>query len=289
MKTVERYRVEGRLRLRFERHPAAGQTVVTVGEQHPPLQVIRGFPLDNGGALVHLHNLSGGVLGGDGLRVTMEVGPEAGAQVTSTGATRIYRSRSGAPAAVQVTEIRLGENAWMEYLPDPVIPFAGSRYRQETRIEMGPGAGLFWWETVAPGREARRELFDYELLQIESEVAAEGQPVALERIRLEPGARPLSSPARLGPYRYWATFYICRVGVEAARWAALEKQLEELAGELTRPSEVSWGVSALVADGLMVRGLSVKGREITSGLMVFWRTAKRELYGQEAIAPRKVY
>ena len=281
--------MDGRLKLHFERDPEAGQTVVRVREQRPPLQVVRAFPLDNGGALVHLHNLSGGVLGGDGLRVTMEVGPEAGAQVTSTGATRIYRSRSSAPTAVQRTEIRLRENAWIEYLPDRLIPFSGSRYRQETRIEMAPGAGLFWWETVAPGREARGELFDYELLQIESDVAAEGRVVALERIRLEPCLHPLASPARLGPYRYWSTFYICRVGVAAARWAALEKQLGELAEELTRPSEVSWGVSALVAHGLSVRGLGVSGREITAGLMTFWRAAKRELYGQEAVPPRKIY
>lgn len=263
--------------------------MVSVREQRPPLQVVRAFPLKGGGALVHLHNLSGGVLGGDSLRVALEVGPRASAQVTSTGATRVYRARKEAPAAAQVIETRIGENGLLEYLPDPLIPFAGARYFQETRIEMAAGAGLFWWETVAPGREARGELFRYEMLQLKLDLIVEGKAVALERVRIEPRERPLSSPVRLGPYHYFATFYICRAGVEASRWLALEGELSELAAQLTRPSEVLWGVSTLPAHGVIVRGLSAAGRDMASGLFTFWRAAKLDVYGQEAVPPRKIY
>jgi len=84
---------KGQLRLIFERARASKQTVLTVCEQHPPLKVVRAFHLEDGGCLVHLHNLSGGVLGGDCLELKVEVGPEAIVQLTSTGATRLYRSR----------------------------------------------------------------------------------------------------------------------------------------------------------------------------------------------------
>src|SRR5215210_3454247 len=98
--------------------------------------------------------------------------------MTSTGATRIYRSREGRVPAVQRTSINVAENGLLEYLPDPLIPFAGSSYHQETRIELAAGAGLFWWETVAPGRDARGEVFAYDRLQITLDLLAAGGPVA---------------------------------------------------------------------------------------------------------------
>jgi urease accessory protein len=275
--------------LRFECARGSGQTVLASCEQQPPLKVVRAFPLDGGEALVHLHNLSGGVLGGDRLELSIEVCRGARAQVTTAGATRLYRSRAAAAAALQRNVIKVGENALLEFLPDALIPFAGSRYCQETLIELAAGAGLFCWETVAPGRDARGELFAYELLQLKLDLTAEGRWLAEERLKLEPARRPLSSPARLGRYRYFSTLYICRVGLDAARWPALERELAELARRLSRPDEILWGVSTLPAHGLVVRALSVKGCAIAQGLHAFWRAARLRLYGRTSVPPRKVY
>src|SRR5205823_7401419 len=94
-------RVWGQLHLGFVYDHAMRQTRLAICEQQPPLKVIRAFPLAEGGALVHLHNLSGGVLGGDRLHIAIEVGPKAYAQLTSTSATRLYRTHPDAPAAIQ--------------------------------------------------------------------------------------------------------------------------------------------------------------------------------------------
>jgi urease accessory protein len=279
----------GSLRLRFERRDEALGSALVRCEQQPPLKVVRAFSLEDSAALVHLHNLSGGVLGGDHLELFVEVGPEARAQLTSTGATRLYRSRSEAPTATQLNSVKVCENGLLEYVPDALIPFAGARYSQETVIRLAAGAGLFWWEMVGPGRVARGELFEYELLHVKLDILALGKPLAQERIRLEPAKRSLSSTARLGPYHYFSTFYICRVGLEAGRWQELEKELAELACQLSRPAEILWGVSLLSADGLVVRALGVKGRAIEAGLLAFWHAAKLALYGQAAIPPRKVH
>jgi urease subunit gamma len=141
---------------------------------------------------------------------------------------------------------------------------------------------LFWWETVTPGREAKGEIFEYNLFQSHLDLSAGGKLLALERIRLEPKLRPLTSPARLGPYRYFSTFYICRVGLEASRWRTLENELSEIALQLTRPGESLLGVSTLPAHGLVVRVLCQRGREIAPGLLAFWKAAKLALYGQVA-------
>lgn len=282
-------RSHGLLRLRFERGESAGRTTLSSCEQRPPLQVVRSFPSGENATLAHLHNLSGGVLGGDTLELSVEVCDSARAQLTSTGATRLYRCRHGAPAAVQRQTFRVGRDALLEYLPDELIPFAGARYQQETIIELSEGAGLFWWETVAPGRAARGELFMYDSLRFRLDLTARGLPLACERVTLDPARRPLQSPARLGPYLYFATFYLCRVGAPATRWLELEAELSELARSLSSQGSILWGVSALPAHGLVVKALGMRGRDITRGLFDFWRASKSALYGEPAIPPRKVY
>src|SRR5258708_12705979 len=123
-----------------------------VREQRPPLQVIRAFPVSTGGALVHIHNISGGVLGGDRLSLEVEVEPGAHAQLTSTGATRLYRSRPGVPAAQQTGTITVRKGALLEYLPDPLIPFAGSCYHHHMHKELDTGATPSSWKPVPPLR-----------------------------------------------------------------------------------------------------------------------------------------
>lgn len=282
-------RVQGALRLTFAYQQDLQQTRLISSEQSPPLRVVRAFPLTDGGALAHLHNLSGGVLGGDQLALSVNVGPRASVQLTSTGATRLYRCRPQMSPASQTTGIQVQEGGLLEYLPDPLIPFASARYRQNSAIELADDAGLFWWEIVAPGRAARGELFAYDWLHLSTTITAQGRPLAIERYTLEPQRKAISSLARLGPYHYFCSLYICRVGVDAARWLKLERILNTLAYQLSTPDEVSWGASSLVAHGLVVRGVSRQGHRLTTGLMKFWQEAKPALYGREAIPPRKTY
>lgn len=281
--------VNGYLRLRFAYDRARQLTHLETCVQEPPLRVVRAFPLAHGGALLHLHNLSGGVLGNDQLAYEIEVGQDAHVQLTTTGATRLYRSRPEQPPARQSCHVRVEKGAWLEYLPDQLIPFAGACYRQSTRVELAEDAGLFWWEIVAPGRLARGESFAYELLHLEMEVRAAGRPIVCEHFRLEPACAPLSSPARLGGYLYASSFLICRTGLPASRWSEVEQALTELATQLTRPGEIAWGVSTLVEHGLLVRAASRRGYDLAPGLHAFWQAAKRALYGIDAIAPRKIY
>lgn len=282
-------RFEGNLELTFSYDQHARQTRLARSRQQAPLRVIRPFPLPGGAALLHLHNVSGGVLGGDRLRLNIEVGPEASVQLTSVGATRVYRSRPASPPALQEISVRVDRGGLLEYLPDTLIPFAGARYQQYTTIELVEDAGLFWWEIIAPGRTARGELFAYELLSLGTELRTPDRPLLIERMKIEPAQRPSASPARMGPYTYMSSFYICRPGLPATRWNTLERTLQELAQQLSQPGETLWGVSTLVADGLVVRALSTQGRALQTGLHTFWERAKMDLYGQKALLPRKIY
>ncbi len=280
--------VNASLALTFERREADGVTVLSDAAQSPPLRVIRAFPAEDQSALVHLHNVSGGVLGGDRLALSVRVGPGASAQLTTTGATRIYRSRRDSPPAVQTNEVVVDENGLLEYVPDAIIPFSGAQFQQTTRIQLSPGAGLFWWEILAPGREARGECFAYRRVGLRTEIRAGGRLIAFENVDLEPGEIRMDAIARLGVYRYWTTFYVCHAGVEPANWLAAEAHLREAAAPWCKKGEMLWSVSTLPAYGLAIRGLARGGREILPALKALWSSAKVFLYGRAPILPRKV-
>jgi urease accessory protein len=281
-------RLQASLRLDFARDDFAGHAVLAASRQEPPLKVVRAFTVQDGAALAHLHNVSGGLLGGDHLALTVDVGARAQVQLTTTGATRIYRPRREALPATQTNEFTLHEDALLEYVPDAIIPYASARFSQTSTIHLAQGAGIFWWEILAPGREARGESFAYDSVEMKTDVIALGQPIVGERVRIEPRKRSIHSFGRLGPYRTWATFCIARVGPSAAEWLALEHELREQALPLTQHGDTLWAVSMLPAHGVTVRCVAVHGRFVLPGLQALWQTAKRRLYGRDAVPPRKV-
>jgi urease accessory protein len=279
------HQLNASLALRFE--SAGSRTRLHVDRQEPPLKVVRAFTQPDGAALVHLHNVSGGVLAGDRLSLDIQVGPQAEAQVTSTGATRLYRHRAGAEDSVQRVTISVGENALLEYLPDPVIPFAGSRHEQHTSISLASGATVFWWEVLTPGRLAAGERFAYQRLRMSSSIRAAGRLVLREDFLLEPERRSPSQIARMGAYSYMASFYAVQEGRPAEDWRELENRLNQVT--IGRSQDAVWGASTLVSDGVIVRGLSSTARGLAGALVEFWSVARRYLTGRDAILPRKVY
>jgi urease accessory protein len=238
---------------------------------------------------VHLNNVSGGVLGGDRLGLEVEVDAGASVQITTTGATRLYRHRTGAQDSEQRAIFYVGERAQLDYLPDALIPYANSRHKQRTEIHLAAGASAFWWELLAPGRQASGETFAFERLWVENEVRAGGRPVLQESFLLEPNRRPLAVNARMSEYSYVASLYICESGREQRFWRDLEDRLNRMASERTRHSEAIWGATTLQSDGAMVRGLAASYRFIPGALTEFWREARRAVTGEEAVPPRKVY
>jgi urease accessory protein len=259
-----------------------------VDAQVPPWKVVRAFRQANGSALLHVHNLSGGMLGGDCLSLQIDVGPGAAAQVTSTGATRLYRHRTGAPHSEQRTIISVAEGGLLEYLPDALIPFAGSRHVQCTDVMLANKACFFAWEVLAPGRQAMGELFEFESLRLETVLRCAARPLVLESFLLEPRLRCVQSPARLGSYLHTASFYAIQIGRPASDLRVLETKLSELARETSRPGVMIWGASALASDGVMVRGLTATARYLPATLVRFWNTARRFLTGEDAVPPRKM-
>ena len=233
--------------------------------QDPPWKVIRAF-----GPLVHLHNVSGGILAGD--RLSLDVEAAAPMQITTTGATRLYRHRAGARDSEQHLHFSIAEGAMLEYLPDPLIPFRGSRHSQLTSFSLGRNATLVWWEVLA-------NTFAFDRLQISNAIDICGKPALREDFLLEPTKRPLTSPARMGNSTHLSSFNVFSDGKTSAFWSIVADELRKVAPE-------TWGVSTF-STGVVVRALSM--RHNPKVLDALRSQASLLLTGKPARPPRKVY
>lgn len=265
-----------------------GRTVLNVLRQEPPWRALRAFQNSSNEALIHLHNVSGGILGGDQLRFDATLDDSTRAQITAVGATRIYRAADTKPAACQMTRLCVGSGALLEYLPDTVIPFAGSRFEQRSEVHLAPGAGLIWWETVSAGRIGSGESFAFDRLSVATQILADGKPIAKERYSLEPKNQDLDVSTRFGKFLYSSTMYVCLVGRSPHDWIQLEQELNDATSKLS-DSGAAWGASTLVSDGVVIRGMTQTARHAQEGLTAMWGIAKERIWERPAIAPRKIY
>jgi hypothetical protein len=142
----------GSLWLSFE--PKDDRTVLAGRYTRSPFGTVRAnYPDGSGIPEVQITNPSGGILGGDSLKLEISLSPGSSATILTQAANKAYRGASSEQRAF----FRVGEGAFFEYLPHHLIPYSGSDYRQVTAFDLAPDSTLITWDAYAAGRVARLE------------------------------------------------------------------------------------------------------------------------------------
>ena len=81
---------------------------------------------------------SGGVVGGDSLKVEVTAGAGSALRVYPQAAEKVYRSL-GADSRIAVG-LTAAAGAWLEWLPQETILFDGARLRRDTNVELASWA-----------------------------------------------------------------------------------------------------------------------------------------------------
>lgn len=142
-----------------------------------PLTVERGGP-----SLLYLMNMTAGLLDGDGQLVHLDVGPGVRCFVTNQSAGRVHPCPRY--HAASRFEVKVARDSVLCLLPGPMIPFVGSRYHQQTSIELEPGGRIVWGDILLPGRTlyARApERFVFDKLVQELQIRRDGRLIFHER------------------------------------------------------------------------------------------------------------
>ncbi|AMB60425.1 urease accessory protein UreD [Microterricola viridarii] len=179
----------GVLQLAFAQN--GGRTELVRHYQKSPLQIMHPLyynTLRPDMAYTYLMSTGGGILQGDRLRTDLSFGPGTSAHVTTQAHTKVYRMEHD--YASSVMNIAVEADAYLEYLPDPVVPFIDSRFYQQTAVVLDESATMLLGETVYAGRLARGERHAYAVYASDLEVRRpDGRLIALDRVRLCPGGQ----------------------------------------------------------------------------------------------------
>ena len=274
----ERIGRDGFLRLRFARSGA--RTILAQSRFSLPLQALAPLTLENGASYLMLVNPTGGVLGGDHL--VTEIVLDAGTHVclTTPSATRIYRTAEQ-PAILETT-VRVGGSATLEFLPDHVIPHAGSALRQSLRIELAPGSRAIVLDAMASGRLARGERWNFREMHSRTEVHACGKPAYINRARIEPGAMRLNQFGVMEDFDYAASVVIFADGF--TRW---DEVLSAMNTVLDSEPGVYGGATLLSRGGCVVRFLARSAVDMTHANKNLWDAAREHVFGLPPLHDRK--
>ncbi|MDE2939846.1 MAG: urease accessory protein UreD [Chloroflexota bacterium] len=248
----------------------------------PPLQVQQALHPDSGlpdMALVMLSNPTGGIFQGDRHRIAVKVEPGAMVHVTGQGATRIHTMPD--ESACQDVELVVADGGYLEYLPDPVIPYRDSDFQQRTTLTVASGGKLIYWDIITPGRVAMGESFRYRRFHNKLEVMdCGGHPVYREAFSLNP-ARGLSPGCGIfsgrlgtGPGCTLGSMLVILPGTD---FRALSIELQDL---VTNIPDVAAGAGLLPNRvGVGVRVLGNEATEVRNALTQCWAAARKHLLG----------
>ncbi len=180
--------------------------------QKSPLQIMRPLYYDPARPdmpYTYLMTTGGGILHNDRHRMDLGFGPGTSAHITTQAHTKLYRMESG--YATSLVHLDVAEGAYVEYLPDPLIPYRDARFYQRTAATVHADATLILGETIYAGRLSRGERNAYTALAMDLEVNRPGgdlEPVAFDRVRLVPRGGEVGGRGVMGGRDIVSSLYV---------------------------------------------------------------------------------
>jgi urease accessory protein len=158
----------------------AGETQVEKAFARSPLKIQRPF-YPEGKNICHsivLHT-AGGIVGGDLLSQNIHLQKNTNVLITTTAASKIYRSQG--QIAKGAIDIKIDSGSCLEFLPQETIVFDGAIYRQDLRVELAPEATWLSWDINRFGRSHRGEKFYSGEWRSHTEIWQVGKPLWIDR------------------------------------------------------------------------------------------------------------
>jgi urease accessory protein len=231
---------------------------------------------------VYIITTSGCVLQGDRLDVSITVGPDAMAHVTTQSATKIHQMDANFAAASQ--RLSLAENAYLELLPGPTIPHRHSRFITHTHATVADGATLLSAEILQPGRKyhGSGEVFEYDLYSSTLTASRpDGTPLFTEKLVAEPWRHPVRQAGVMGKFDVFANVTL----ITPQRHA--HKIFEQVVPGADTSVDCMAGASRLPDNaGLVYKVLGRETEPVKAMVRAFWKLVRQEVAGAPIPAAR---
>jgi urease accessory protein len=179
-----------------------GRSVVTQAYSPSPLRLL--MPKNHGSAAwIYTSSYGGGLVDGDRIAMDVDVGPGAAAFLSTQAWTKVYRSPNGTS---QELHARVAPGGLLAIVPDPIVCFAASRYRQTQSFHVSVDSGLVLVDWVSSGRHASGERWAFHEYVARLRVKVGDKLVLHDAVALR--AEDGHLPDRLGRYDVLAVVLI---------------------------------------------------------------------------------
>jgi urease accessory protein len=226
------------------------RSVVTRLYATSPLRLLT--PANHGrAAWIFSSSLGGGFVNGDCNILDLLVETGAAAFLSTQAASKVYRSPLGTSADLHA---HVSDAGLLLVLPDPVVCFAGSRYRQGQQFDLAATAGLVLLDWLTSGRRAAGERWDFEEYSSRTVIRVGGRLILHDALALRHLDGSLAD--RFGRFDVLAT--VALVGASLRGFA--EGILSTVAGRpVERQPEMVIGASRTRDGGCVLR---IAGRSV---------------------------
>ncbi len=158
-------------------------------------------------AYIYVISPSGGILQGDRYRTDITMQKSAKSHITTQSATRIYKMNNN--FGTQIINLNVGENCYLEYIPDQIIPFRNSKYYQVSNIKVHDTATCVYSEILTPGRVASNESFEYDICYMKvKSVNHQNKTRFIDIAKLEPKKENIKAFGIMNHYDILGNVYI---------------------------------------------------------------------------------
>ena len=239
----------GYLSLGLKRDPHSGKTIIQEQTSQVPLLTQRALYYETelpSMAHIQIVSPSGGILQGDRYRMDISLKDNAVAHLTTQGATRLYKMDSN--FATQLVNVTVGENCYLEFIPDQIIPYRNSRFYQKVSLDVHDNASMIYSEIIVPGRTAMNESFEYDICYLKTMAKSQEKIGFVDVAMLEPKKQNLNTFGILGKQTVVGTIYII------TKRDYITELCNEINSSLKNITKISFGASILPRDlGILVR------------------------------------
>ncbi len=273
---------DGLLEIAFKR-ASNDKTVLRRQAQRFPLRMTVPMyldPADPSMAFLYVQNPTGAVIAGDQLTINVTAERGSRVHVTTQSATKLHAMAGG--SGRQLTTLRVCQDAYLEHIPDILIPQAGSNFSQLLTVELEDGGCFVGAETIGPGRRLNDELFQYQQLDFETRVNLNGELLCVDRLKLNPSQRPLRRAGSFGIHQYLVTLLVAAPGRDLA---ALASMIDSVLG--ADPNSCGAAGQLPNGAGVMARILASDKEAADRARKSAWLAARQMLIGLPLPRERK--
>ncbi len=161
-----------------------GQTWLSECSFTQPFKVCKPF-YNKDKTQIMVMTATAGIMKDDFYNIRVHAGAGTKTEFTNQSYTKIFNTRDG--FARQEQDILLEDNAELVWMMKPVIPFADSSFKSNTRILLGENSKLFYTDITGCGRVGMGEKFAFRQYHSRTVVwNKKGRMVFLDNLYLEP-------------------------------------------------------------------------------------------------------